>query len=197
MLTDKIALGKNPQGVSVDASSNRLYVANYDSETISVIDVDQSNKVIDTIRMRKDPSFRLVTRPTFVQINEKSKLLYVQATSIHGAEGQAFESESLFVIDISTKQKIKERQLSTISKQGFAFNHHNESIYTSKRLQMSILKYDKFAKRVLDTIIVEPGSIWKAIIGDRFFTEAMAINPVTNKIYVSNSSKHILYEIEA
>ena len=95
-----------------------------------------------------------------------------------GPKDNFFESDSLFVIDISTKQKIKERQLSTISKQGFAFNHHNESIYTSKRLQRSILKYDKFAKQLLDTIIVEPGSIWKAIIGDRFFTEAtMATNP--------------------
>ena len=98
MMTDKIVLGKNPQGVVVDANSSRLYVANYDSETISVIDVNQSNEVIDTFRLRTDPSFRLATKPTFVQINEKSNLLYVQATSIHGAEGQAFESDRLICL---------------------------------------------------------------------------------------------------
>jgi DNA-binding beta-propeller fold protein YncE len=197
LLTDKVPVGKNPQGVCVDTSHNQIYVANYDSETISVIDADQSNKLADTIRMRTASSYRLATKPIFLQINEKSKLLYVEATSIYGAEGQAVELDSLFVIDINTKQKIKERQLSTISKQGFAFNHHNESIYTCKQFYTSVLRYDKFAKRLLDRITVEPRSIWKAIISGRFFTEAMAINPVTNKIYVSNSSKHILYEIEA
>ena len=50
---------------------------------------------------------------------------------------------------------------------------------------------------LLDTITVEPGSSWNVISGDMFFGEAIAINPVTNKIYVSNSGKHILYEIEA
>ena len=40
------------------------------------------------------------------------------------------------------------------------------------------------------------------LILDRLFrfsvsAEAIAINPVTNKIYVTNSNKHILYEIEA
>ena len=100
------------------------------------------------------------------------------------------------MIDITTKKKIKQRKLSTRIGRGFAYNPLKDIIYINKRFQYTLLKYDKFAERILDTTTIEPGDSWNINTGDMFFGEAIAINPVTNKIYVSNSGKHILYEID-
>ncbi len=52
--TDKviehITVGKKPIGVAVDPESNRLYVANFEDVSVSVIDTT-SNKVTGTIKL--------------------------------------------------------------------------------------------------------------------------------------------------
>jgi YVTN family beta-propeller protein len=77
---DEISVGKNPQGMAVNPNANTIYVANSDSESISVIDVKQSNKVVDTMKVNGFSYSKLSMKPTFLQINELSNLLYAQAT---------------------------------------------------------------------------------------------------------------------
>lgn len=205
IIKDKVVVGKNPQGVVVDSSSNKIYVANHDSESISVIDANQphqSHKVIDNISTTGLWSRKLAIRPTFILINALARLLYVQATTMEGGYVEhapvSYESNTMLVIDLVTKKKIKELKLDTISRQGIGYNRSNNAIYTKKfqQEQRAIAKYDSHAQKVLGIIKLEPGNAWKGPFGDSFFNESIAINPVTNKVYVSNSEKSILYEID-
>lgn len=196
---DEISVGKNPQGIAVNSNANTAYVANSDSESISVIDT-QSNKVIDTIRLNGFSYSKLSMKPTFLLLNDLSNLLYVQATKIIGGYIEhapiTLESNALLVIDLATKKKIRELKLETVSRQGFAYNQSNNSVYTKifHEDQKSIARYDADAGKLLDIVKLEPG-IWKGTFGDSFFNEAVAVNSIANKVYVSDSDKSVLYEV--
>ena len=72
-LTDKevalIPVGDGPQGVAVDAATNRVYVVNVRDQTVSVID-GNANRVIDTIT-------GFDYRPRLIAINPITNMIYV------------------------------------------------------------------------------------------------------------------------
>ena len=70
-ITNKITVGKQPTGLTIDITegSNKLYVANHDSNSISVIDT-RSNQVINNIASVGDS-------PVGIAINSISNKLYV------------------------------------------------------------------------------------------------------------------------
>ena len=70
-ITDKITVGKRPTGLAIDITkgSNKLYVANHNSNSISVIDTT-SNKVINNIASFGDS-------PVGIAIDSLSNRLYV------------------------------------------------------------------------------------------------------------------------
>lgn len=87
--------------------------------------------------------------------------------------------------------------MDTISRQGFGYNRSNNALYTKpvQETQKAVVKYDSLAQDVLDIIELTPGTAQKGMIGDNFFNEAIVINPVTNKVYVSDSDKSVLCAI--
>lgn len=195
-IADKIPVGENPKGVAIDSSSNSIYVANYDTQSVSIIDCYQSNKLVDTIHF-KSASEDWTRRPSFVLVNELSKLLYVK-THYLSAIGGAWQGEVLYVIDMNTKEEIKSRTLPSNSQIGFAFNHSNNTIYMMRRGEKSILKFDALANELLDITTLEQSSIMRRIFGFdfKYFAEVIAVNTSTNKVYVSDSKNNLLYEID-
>jgi DNA-binding beta-propeller fold protein YncE len=196
-IADKVPVGKNAKGVAVDTRTNKIYVANYDSYSISVIDCYQSNDVVDTITFEDKGSSSTKINPNFILVNEPSNLLYVK-TDYLSATGGAWRGNVLYLIDMNTKAKIKSRTLPSNNEIGFAFNSVNNTLYMMRRGERSILKFDSFANETLDIIILKQSSIWKRIFGIDFtyFAEIIAINPPTNKLYVSDSKSNLLYDID-
>lgn len=63
--------------------------------------------------------------------------------------------------------------------------------------EKAILKYDGYLKKVLHKTTFEKDSVWKRIFrDDTYFAEVIVINPMTNKVYVSDSKSKLLYEID-
>jgi YVTN family beta-propeller protein len=65
-----IQVGRDPWGITVDSSSQRIYVANLGSASVSVIDAS-SNSVIDTVSVGNNP--------ISVVANPKAKRVYVSS----------------------------------------------------------------------------------------------------------------------
>jgi DNA-binding beta-propeller fold protein YncE len=196
-IADKVPVGKSAKGVAVDTRTNKIYVANYDSYSISVIDCHQSNEVVDTITFEGKGSSSTKINPNFILVNELSNLLYVK-TDYLSATGGAWRGKVLYLIDMNTKDKIKFRTLPSNNEIGFVFNYVNNTIYMMRRGEKSILKFDSFANETLDIIILKQSSIWRRIFGIdlTYFAEVIAVNPPTNKLYVSDSKSNLLYEVD-
>jgi YVTN family beta-propeller protein len=73
-VTATIPVGKNPTAVSVNPSTNIAYVANFDEDTVSVIDC-KTNKGIVTIPVGKNP--------TAVSVNPSTNKKIWHANLIH------------------------------------------------------------------------------------------------------------------
>jgi YVTN family beta-propeller protein len=86
-LPTSIPVGTEPFGVAVDATTNRIYVTNYGSSTVSVIDAG-TNTVITTISVG--------FAPIGVAVNSKTGRVYV--TNLH--------SNTVSVIDGTTNTVI-------------------------------------------------------------------------------------------
>lgn len=133
--------------------------------------------------------------PRFLVVNKASKLLYLHATA--GTSGGT-SYESLSVIDINTKKITFGRESPPSNAQeGFAFNRNSNTLYLKKRHEKAILKLDAYAKKVLHTTTLERKSIWKRFYeAYEHLAEVIAVNPSTNKVYVSDSKNNLLYEID-
>jgi YVTN family beta-propeller protein len=70
-VTATVAVGTSPIGVAVNATTNRIYVANYISNTVSVID-GASNAVTATVAVG--------TSPVGVAVNATANRIYVANT---------------------------------------------------------------------------------------------------------------------
>jgi hypothetical protein len=116
---------------AVDSTSNKIYVSQYEEESISVYNGNDSNKLEDTFNFKASKwDEGTSTRPSFVLVNEDLKLLYVKAYVTGSAGGGGGGGEQLLVVDLSTKKKVNTRALpSTNTQLGFAFNCDSNTIY--------------------------------------------------------------------
>ncbi len=128
-IADKIPVGKDPKGVAVHYESNRVYVANYGSRSISVIDSNKSNKLLDTMSISEYRENRVVGEwPSFVLVNQSANLLYVKVQVTTRAEGGPVTASSLLVIDMIHRKIINRRGTDT-TEEGIALNSENTAIY--------------------------------------------------------------------
>ncbi|NOU74530.1 beta-propeller fold lactonase family protein [Paenibacillus sp. LMG 31458] len=74
--SSKLTVGTHPNSLLLDAKRNRLYVANGDSDSVSVIDT-VSNVVVNTISMAPYPGAPTGTSPTNMTLSPDSGTLYV------------------------------------------------------------------------------------------------------------------------
>jgi len=210
-ITTKVRVGKDPRAIAVGPNIGKVYVLNEKSNSISIIDSHQSNKLVDTIKLKG-----LSGKPDFVVLNETSNLLYVKSVFAGSsmASPPVFYS-SIRVIDIVKMEYVGWLSMPSNDWEGIAYNTDNNSIYIREPKTNSILKYDQFAKEKLAKIkfgiipdagvsesksksgllgrvrkwLIDPGSSGSE-------REAITVNPLTNKIYVSDIRNNLLYEID-
>ena len=141
-IADKIPVGKNPIGVTVDSASNMLYVANNGAQSISVIDCHQLNKIVDTINLASKWHEHLlsaqVTNPIFVFVNEIAKLLYVTVHEQISVGGGGYEGNTLLVIEIDSKKCFRRQNIPSNTGIGFAFNKDSNMLYIRKNHEKAI-----------------------------------------------------------
>ena len=94
---------------AIDSITNMIYVSNYENESISVFNGNESNRLENSIDF-KEGKWNILssstTKPSFLLINEDLRLLYVKvdATVAVGGGGGAYEA--LLAIDLNTKKLI-------------------------------------------------------------------------------------------
>jgi DNA-binding beta-propeller fold protein YncE len=99
---------------------------------------------------------------------------------------------------LNDKRIINSRSVPSSNTQvGFAFNRTTNTIYVKKVSEKAILKYDEYLIKTLNTTKFEEAGFWKRISTDyTYFAEVIVINPMTNKVYVSDSKSKLLYEMD-
>ncbi len=99
--------------------------------------------------------------PSFVLVNELSKVLYVKAHVIATGGGGGYEGDRLIAIDINTKKWIRVHNLPSHGQVGFAFNRISNTIYVKKSSAKAILKLDAFLNELRTTTLEITYSICK------------------------------------
>ena len=146
----------NPIAVAVNPENNMVYVANWDSDTISVI--DESNRTNnDEISVGKNP--------IAVAVNSENNMVYVAN----------WGSDTVSVIDGNTSRKIANDTSVGDSPNSLAVNPENNMVY--------VANWDSDTISVIDgntsTKIANDTSVGKNPI-------AVAVNPENNRVYVAN-----------
>jgi len=158
-LEEKVSVGHRPMGIAVNPITNKVYVTNYDSGSISVID-GSTNKVVGNITVGVFPSE--------VAINSETNRVYVIHRGPPGSLVSILDGQSNTVIDTI------EIGFDAI---GLAVNPNTNKIYVSYWNYSSegiIFVVDGFTNKVVDTI--------------KNATGLLAVNPVTNTIYSATGS---------
>ena len=158
-----ISVGNRPGGIAINEVTNKIYVTNIDDDTVSVID-GSTDTVINTISVGSFPSG--------ITINEVTNKIYVWAfdndertiSTIHVIDGLTNVVIDTIFLDIS------------ISSDKITINETTNLIYVPNRLGDDIHIIDSLVDTVIDTITVKS------------FPSGIAINEVTNKIYVAKLS---------
>lgn len=210
-ITTKVKVGKDPRSIAVGPNTDKVYVLNEESKSVSIIDSNQPHKLVDTIKLRG-----LSGNPDFIVINEASNLLYIKSVFAGSSSGSwpVFYS-SINVTDIAKRENIGSISMSSNDWEGIAYNSVNNSIYIREPKTKSVLRYDELAKEKLAVIPFDSESYALALedkskrgllariregfidlltSGSETEREAITINPISNKVYVSDNS--LLWEID-
>ena len=154
--------GLDPKGLGVNVSTNRIYVANFGSANVSVIDTE-TNKVIDTI------AIAVGNNPLAVGINPITNRIYV--THRHTPDGIS----TVTVIDGETNRIINNIGGWNSTLPSVGVNPETNRIYVPVQGEDSVIVIDGDTNEVIDTIRVGFGT----------FPFLVGINPETNRIYVN------------
>jgi len=166
-LQDSAIVGDFPRDIDFDPILNNLYVPNYDSGSVSVI--DSENMIVkDTISINNGDS-----HPTQVVVDSNRHLVFVSdkisgvLTIIDGINGEIIDSmdigDSLWDLDINTK---------------------TGKLYVSDLLKNEIIIVNTETLEIIKSIPVSQ-SPW-----------AVAVNQTTDMVYVASGTSEIIHVID-
>jgi YVTN family beta-propeller protein len=153
-----IKVNSYPIGVAVNPSTNKIYVTNEYSNTVSIIDVN-TDKVDGTINVG---SF-----PYGIGFNPLNNRIYISN------RGNGTVPGTVSIIDGSTNSPIANASVGK-SPLGVAVNPSNSFIYVTNLDSGTVSKIDGINNNLKSTIKVGTGPF------------GIAVNPISNKIYVTN-----------
>jgi YVTN family beta-propeller protein len=144
--------GKNPNGIAYDKNSNKVFVVNSKSNSISIID-SVSNELTDTFKIKMPAEhfgYSAEKGPEAVLVNSDLKLLYIkmrQDIVIPAGVGIMSPEAALCVIDLDTRKAINQRNLGFLDEEGIAFNPVTNSLYARVPKNI-VVKFDAYGKKV-------------------------------------------------
>ena len=166
-IQDSVTVGEFPRDVDIDPVLNEIYVSNYESGTISVIDA--TNMILkDTISINKQNS-----NPTRIAVDYNQHLIYV-TDKISG---------TLTVIDGVNGNVIRTINIGK-SLWDIAINENNKKVYISDLIKNEIIILDADSLKIIKSIFVN-SSPW-----------SIAINKNTDKVYVASGTSKIIHVID-
>ena len=198
-ISNTISVGSFPVGISVNPSTNVIYVTNNQSGTVSVID-GETNSIIKTIKVGDGPAG--------ISVNPLTDMIYVAN----------YYSDTISVIDGKTHVVVKEIPVDN-TPWGIDLNSENNIVYTTNYFANTISIIDGIENNVITTVktdkpwgidvnshtghvfVANRGSVnvstlkgdvmEKIAISDTPFKispNSVSYNEKTNLLYVANSS---------
>ena len=201
-----VSVGSYPYGVAVNPSTNTVYVANYGSNSVSVID-GSTNTVTSTVSVGNGPSGVAAnpsTNTVYVAnggddsvsvINGSTNAVTTTIQVGSGPRGVAvnpwtntvyvanFYANSVSVIDGSTNTVTSTVSVGT-SPRGVAVNPSTNTIYTANLGANSVSVIDGSTNTLKSSVSVGTSPF------------AVDVNPLTNTVYVANSSANSVSVID-
>jgi len=153
-----ISVGSWPEGIAVDTQRNRIYVANWQGDSISVIS-GADNSVVATIPLAGG------SKPIAVAANPITDLIYAAD----------YGSNRVSVID-GTNNSVTATITVGGTPAGIAVNPSTNRIYVANNLDGTVSVINGATNSIVDTIDV--GGIGSG-------PNCIAVNPTTNRIYVT------------
>ena len=95
-ITAEIAVGLHPTSLALDASRNRLYVANSNSDTVSVIDTDAS-RVVDTVSIQPFARNIAGVAPEALALSADGEHLYAACAGINAVAVLALHGRAMML----------------------------------------------------------------------------------------------------
>jgi len=164
-LAKKAGNGLQPEGICVNQETNRIYVANHNSDNVSVID-GNTNTVITTIGHMDNPRIIKVnpaTNKIYVSSLKRGRVKMANVCVIDG------DSNTVSVI-IKTGPDIRDIGINPSSNRVYISNSDKHCVYAVDGSTDNVVKKINFQKAIP----------WN-----------LAVNPVTNRIYVVMEQKVI------
>ena len=158
-----VAVGNTPRGIAVDSARRRVYVANFGSNSVSVID-SQTNTVIKTIPgvaaangIAYDPTHNLIWATNY----SSNRVTPIQVN------GQATSFTVLPALAVGA------------GPWGVAYDPVHDQVYVANNLSHSVTVIAAASRTVVATL---SGSFNQPF--------HLAANPITGKVYVANFGSH-------
>src|SRR5919109_912608 len=168
-----IPLDIGPNSIAVNPTTNTIYVGNYNSSTVSVID-GKTKSVVDSIPLGDADSDVANGVAYDVAVNPTTNTIYVAGASFDRAAKSYAEGGTLFVIDGKTKSV-----MGSIAMGGAAYhvavNPTTNTIYVPDYNSGTISVIDGTTNSVMGSIDVGGSS-----------PTSIAVNPNNNTIYVTD-----------
>jgi YVTN family beta-propeller protein len=159
-----ISTGIHPAYLAINPNTNTVYVANRDSNTVSVIDCNGFSGKTDLVIK----SLQVGGSPEGVGVNPKTNMIYVAN----------YNYNTISVIDGRTNTVGDNIQVG-VSPKAIAVNPTTNMVYVVNEGSNTVSFIDGKTNTVVNTITVGTSP------------SAIAINPTTNRIYVVNSNDSI------
>src|ERR687895_1231899 len=171
-VTAKISVGKKPTGLAIDIAKGnpRLYVTNYDSDSVSVIDT-LTNNVIDNITSVGDS-------PVGIAINPISSNLYV--SNIASNTVSVIDTKALNIDDINNKTKTK---TDTTLLPTTAIKKNKNIILKEIRVNPTL----KESYSGEDSLVNLPSNVGFPLVASH-----ITINPYENRAYITNTGSNTI-----
>lgn len=165
--TSTIQIAGWPSSIALNPDTGMIYVGNFDTGTVSVLNATARNNLIDTISFGQ--------RVMDVEVDDKTNIVYVLISTV---EPDGFPKGTLVVVDGNTN-KITER----ISVPALA----PSSIAMDRVTNMLYIGHDGYNHHTITVIDGSTNKVLSSIYAGYNYPQHIAVNEKLNKLYVAIS----------
>jgi YVTN family beta-propeller protein len=165
---DTIKVGDEPVDLAINTVTNRLYVANYQNNTVSVIDYYVADN--EELKNQTVASIQVGDEPTSIDLNSDTNVVYVSNSG----------SDTVSVIDGSTNEVINNITKVGTSPFSVEVNTEDNLVYVANDLSNTVSVIDGSTNEVINNITVNK------------FPSSISYNPVSDIAYVVHINENMV-----
>lgn len=169
VVTATVPAGNAPDAVAVNTVTNKIYVANFLSKNVTVIDGATNSTTTVSAGVH----------PVGVAVDEATNKIYVANVGDCGPFGNCDSHGSVTVIDGATNSTITVIDPNANGPRAVAVNSVTNKIYVANSFSSNVTVID--GANNSSTTVTDPNAVGLSVY-------AVAVNQATNKIYVANNN---------